>query len=666
LHKKEQNMSEISEGTLLWQPSPETIEQANLTRYMRWLADHHELRLTTYPDLWRWSVDNVGLFWQTIWEFCDVKASRQANEPLVSSDMPGASWFPGARLNYAENIFANMTDERPALLYEDEENAFVEIKWHDFYVQTAVMQQALKAMGVQKGDRVVAYLPNIPEAIIACMATISLGAIWSSASPDFGTKAVLDRFSQIEPKVLIAVDGYQYNGKLFDRRDVVQQLKTGLPTVTHTVVIPLLGHGLDNVSNVKNWHDLQSTAQPPHKLSFEQLPFDYPLWILYSSGTTGLPKPIVHGHGGNLLEHKKSLTLHNDIGPSDRFFWYTSTGWMMWNYLVGSLLTGSTAVLYNGSPTYPTLDRLWDLAERSGMTYFGLSPAYIAACVKADIHPKQQHDLSHLRGIGCTGAPLPVSAFQWIYTHVSDDLALESLSGGTDLCTAFVGGARIQPVYAGEIQGASLGAKVEAYNPTGQPIIGEVGELVITVPMPSMPINFWHDPGNERYHASYFEVYPGIWRHGDWIKFNERGGCVIYGRSDTTINRKGIRMGTSEIYACVEALDEVLDSLVVDLELLDRDSYMPLFVILRDGLTLDQPLKQTINHKLRTELSPRHVPDEIYHVSDIPYTLSGKKLEMPVRRILLGHPVEKAANLGAMRNPESVNFFIELAAKLNK
>ncbi|MCP5099106.1 MAG: AMP-binding protein, partial [Chloroflexi bacterium] len=374
-------------------------------------------------------------------------------------------------------------------------------------------------------------------------------------------------------------DGYQYSGKRFDRHDIVQQLRAGLPTVTNTIVVPLLGNNLaSNLPNAVNWPALQSAARAPIELTFEQLPFDHPLWILYSSGTTGLPKPIVHGHGGILLEHKKSITLHNDLGASDRFFWYTSTGWMMWNYLVGSMLTGSTAVLYNGSPAYPTLDRLWDLAERSGMTYFGLSPAYIAACMKAGMLPNQQHDLSKLRGIGSTGAPLPVSAFQWVYENVNDDLALESLSGGTDLCTAFVGGARIQPVYAGEIQGASLGAKVEAFNPSGGSTVGEVGELVISEPMPSMPIKFWNDPAGRRYRASYFEVYPGIWRHGDWIKFNERGGCVIYGRSDSTINRKGIRMGTSEIYACVEALDEVLDSLVVDLELLDRDSYMPLFV----------------------------------------------------------------------------------------
>lgn len=657
-------MKQISEGDLLWQPSEAILENANLTRYRRWLASQKGLSFANYADLWHWSVNDIGPFWQSIWEFCDVKASQPGSQPLAEVAMPGAVWFPDARLNYAENIFAHMTDERPALLYEDEENALVAISWQALTRQTAVIQQTLQSLGVQKGDRVVAYLPNIPQAIIACLATISLGAIWSSASPDFGSKAVLDRFRQIEPKVLITIDGYQYNGKPFDRRQTVQQLQTNLPTVQQTIVVSLLGLETADLSKVLLWDDIQASQPTTPELTFEQLPFDHPLWILYSSGTTGLPKAIVHGHGGNLLEHKKAVSLHNDIKATDRFFWYTSTGWMMWNYLIGAMLTGATAVLYNGSPAYPSLDRLWDLAERSGMTYFGLSPAYIAACAKAGLHPNQTHDLARLRGIGSTGAPLPVSAFEWIYENVHQDIALESLSGGTDLCTAFVGGVRTQPVFAGEIQGASLGAKVEAWNAAGEPIIDGVGELVISAPMPSMPIRFWNDPHNQRYRASYFEVYPEVWRHGDWIKFNERGGCVIYGRSDSTINRKGIRMGTSEIYACVEALDEVLDSLVVDLEFLDRDSFMPLFVVLANGRVLDTALKQTINQKLRDELSARHVPDEIFQVEDIPYTLSGKKLEIPVRRILLGQSVAKAANLGAMRNPEALDFFVELAGKL--
>ena len=656
-------MPEISEGTLLWSPSAETVEHANITQFIQWLAQEHNLSFATYNDLWQWSVDNIEQFWSCLWDFGQIVASAKGEVVLASNEMPGASWFPEAKLNYAENIFANMQEDQPALLYEDEENEFIEISWQQFYEKTAVFQGILKAMGVQKGDRVVAYLPNIPEAIIACLATVSLGAIWSSASPDFGTKAVLDRFSQIEPKVFIGIDGYRYNGKPFDRRETMAELQVGMPTLEHTIAISLLGTA---VANTQSWDDLLAQHAAHTILTFEQLPFDHPLWILYSSGTTGLPKPIVHGHGGNLLEHKKATMLHNDLKAEDRFFWYTSTGWMMWNYQVGALLNGCTVILYNGSPAYPSLDRLWDLAERSGMSYFGLSPAFVGACIKADLNPNQSHDLSKLRGIGSTGAPLPISAFQWIYESVNQDVALESLSGGTDLCTAFVGGSRVRPIYAGEIQGASLGAPVYAFDESGEPIVGEVGELVITKPMPSMPIKFWNDPENARYKASYFEVYPNIWRHGDWIKFNERGGCVIYGRSDSTINRKGIRMGTSEIYACVEALDEVLDSLIVDLEMLDRDSYMPLFVILREGLTLDETLKKKINAKLRTELSPRHVPNEIYQVDQLPYTLSGKKLEIPVRRILLGQDVAKAANLGAMRNPDSIDYFVKLAQELNQ
>ena len=655
-------MPEISEGTLLWSPSAETVENANITQFMKWLAKEHNLSFATYDDLWRWSVNEIEQFWSCLWDFGQIVASAKGDVVLASGEMPGSSWFPEAKLNYAENIFAKMPQDQPALLYEDEENAFVEISWQQFYEKTAVFQGVLKTMGVKKGDRVVAYLPNIPEAIIACLATVSLGAIWSSASPDFGTKAVLDRFSQIEPKLFIGIDGYRYNGKPFDRRETMSELQAGMPTLEHTIAISLLGTA---VSNTQSWDDLLAKHRDHTTLTFEQLPFDHPLWILYSSGTTGLPKPIVHGHGGNLLEHKKATMLHNDLKPADRFFWYTSTGWMMWNYQVGALLNGCSVILYNGSPAYPTLDRLWDLAERSGMSYFGLSPAFVGACIKADLHPNQAHDLSRLRGIGSTGAPLPISAFQWVYESVHQDVALESLSGGTDLCTAFVGGSRVQPIYAGEIQGASLGAPVFAFDESGEPIVGEVGELVITKPMPSMPIKFWNDPENARYKASYFEVYPNIWRHGDWIKFNERGGCVIYGRSDSTINRKGIRMGTSEIYACVEALDEVLDSLIVDLEMLNRDSFMPLFVILREGLTLDEALKKKINTKLRTELSPRHVPNEIYQVDQLPYTLSGKKLEIPVRRILLGQDVAKAANLGAMRNPDSIDYFVALAKDLN-
>ena len=444
----------------------------------------------------------------------------------------------------------------------------------------------------------------------------------------------------------------------------MQQLQAGLPTLQHTIAIHLLNDA--PLPNTVPWSELLADEGEPPELTFAQVPFDHPLWILYSSGTTGLPKPIVHGHGGNLLEHKKAAVFHNDLRPGDRFFWYTSTGWMMWNYLLGALLSGSTIILYNGSPAYPSLNKLWELAERCSMTYFGLSPAFVSACMNAGIQPKAKYDLTRLRGIGSTGAPLPLAAFEWLYSNVHDSFALESLSGGTDLCTGFVGGCRLKPVYAGEIQAAWLGAKVEAWDQTGEPVVGRVGELVIAAPTPSMPVKFWNDPDGRRYRSSYFEMFPNAWRHGDWIKFNERGGCVIYGRSDATVNRKGIRMGTSEIYASVEAIEGIVDSLVVDLELLGRDSFMPLFVVLAEGKRLDDALRETIKQQLRTTLSPRHVPDAIHQVQEIPYTLSGKKLEIPVRRILLGHPVAEAANLGAMRNPASIQYFVKLAEELEK
>jgi acetoacetyl-CoA synthetase len=448
----------------------------------------------------------------------------------------------------------------------------------------------------------------------------------------------------------------------------VAELQASLPTLEKTVLVTLVtdGSGLDNLRNTVLWDDLLDTTQAPATLEFEQVPFDHPLWVLYSSGTTGLPKPIVQGQGGIILEHLKALRFHLDLNPEDRFFWYTSTGWMMWNFVVGGLLNGNTIILYNGSPGYPSMDVLWELAEETGLVYFGTSAAYISGCIKAGIRPQEQYDLSRIKVVGSTGSPLSLAGFQWIYENVNRELALESFSGGTDLCTGFVGGCRLLPIYAGEIQGAALGAKVLAFDEAGESVIDEVGELVIAEPMPSMPLFFWNDPDNRRYLASYFEMYPGIWRHGDWIKFNRRGGCVIYGRSDSTINRQGIRMGTSEIYQTVEALPEVLDSLVIDLESLGRESYMPLFVVLRPGVALDETLQQKIKQQIRQDISPRHVPNEILIIEQVPYTLSGKKMEVPIRKILLGQPVDKAANPGAMRNPESLQFFVDLAEKLQE
>ncbi|MBE2197030.1 MAG: acetoacetate--CoA ligase [Anaerolinea sp.] len=660
------DVTPITEGSLLWAPTPAVKANANLTQYMNWLAQTRGLQFSDYPTLWRWSVTRIEDFWQSVWDYFDVRASQPPTAVLDERIMPGARWFSGAKLNYAENFFARQWADRPAIYYQAEDAPLQTLSWAEIERQTAVLAQTLRDLGVQPGDRVVAYMPHIPETVIALFAVASLGAVWSSCSPDFGSRSVLDRFQQIEPKALLAVDGYRYGGKAFDRRETVAELQDGLPTLAQTILFPLLAAERDRgrMTNTVVWDDLLTGTAVTPPLTFAQLPFDHPLWVLYSSGTTGKPKPIVQGHGGILLEHLKMAALHLDLKPDDRFFWYTSTGWMMWNFLVGGLLAGASIVIYNGSPGYPDMNALWRLAAQSGVTYFGTSAAFVSACMKAGICPHQDFDLRAIRAVGATGSPLTVDGFAWIYDNVNRELALESVSGGTDLCTAFVGGCRLLPIYAGEIQGACLGAKVEAFDLDGRAVIDEVGELVITAPMPSMPLYFWNDADHARYRDSYFDMYPGVWRHGDWVKVNERGGCVIYGRSDSTINRQGIRMGTSEIYQAVEALDDVLDSLIVDLELLGRESYMPLFVVLRAGVTLDDDLKQRIRQKIRADISPRHVPDDIFAIDQIPYTLSGKKMEVPVRRILLGQDVGKVANPGAMRNPGAIDYFVEMAGWL--
>lgn len=660
------DVTPITEGSLLWSPTPAVKANANLTQYMNWLAQTRGLQFSDYPTLWRWSVTHIEDFWQSVWDYFDVRASQPPTAVLDERIMPGARWFSGAKLNYAGNFFARQWADRPAIYYQAEDAPLQTLSWAEIERQTAVLAQTLRDLGVQPGDRVVAYMPHIPETVIALFAVASLGAVWSSCSPDFGSRSVLDRFQQIEPKALLAVDGYRYGGKAFDRRETVAELQDGLPTLAQTILFPLLAAERDRgrMTNTVVWDDLLAGTAVTPPLTFAQLPFDHPLWVLYSSGTTGKPKPIVQGHGGILLEHLKMAALHLDLKPDDRFFWYTSTGWMMWNFLVGGLLAGASIVIYNGSPGYPDMNALWRLAAQSGVTYFGTSAAFVSACMKAGICPHQDFDLRAIRAVGATGSPLTVDGFAWIYDNVNRELALESVSGGTDLCTAFVGGCRLLPIYAGEIQGACLGAKVEAFDLDGRAVIDEVGELVITAPMPSMPLYFWNDADHARYRDSYFDMYPGVWRHGDWVKANERGGCVIYGRSDSTINRQGIRMGTSEIYQAVEALDDVLDSLIVDLELLGRESYMPLFVVLRAGVTLDDDLKQRIRQKIRADISPRHVPDDIFAIDQIPYTLSGKKMEVPVRRILLGQDVGKVANPGAMRNPGAIDYFVEMAGWL--
>src|SRR6266849_3039426 len=628
-------------GVLLWKPSQELKRQANTTRYMQWLAQEKGLSFHSREELWQWSVNNLEDFWASIAEYFHVKFSRPYTAVLTERKMPGAVWFPGSRLNFAEHFFRNATSERPALVFRSERPELVEVSWAELRQKVSAVAKALHAMGVQRGDRVVAYMPNIPETLIAFLACASMGAIWSSCSPDFGTSSVIDRFKQIEPKVLFAVDGYQYGGKIFDRRSIIAELQHALPSLQKTVLLPYLQNQFEpgKLTNTIAW---QKLLAQPGELVFEQVPFNHPLWILYSSGTTGLPKAIVQGHGGILLEHLKNLSLEVNLKSGDRFFWFTTTGWMMWNFLVSGLLVEATILLYDGSPGYPDLNTLWLFAQDTNMTFFGTSAAYVSSCMKASIEPDGQFDLHKLQGIGSTGSPLPPEGFLWLYQHIKQDLWLASMSGGTDVCSAFVNGSILLPVYAGELQCRSLGAKIEAFDEQGHALIDEVGELVITEPLPSMPLFFWNDPAHQRYQESYFSLYPGIWRHGDWIKITPRGSAIIYGRSDSTINRAGIRIGTSEIYRIIESLPEVLDSLVVGVELPHGRYYMPLFVVLREGVELDDALKAKINGKLRTTISPYHVPDEILTIPEVPRTLNGKKLEVPIKKLLMGVPIEKS------------------------
>jgi acetoacetyl-CoA synthetase len=653
-------MSEAIEQAL-WTPSPERIRASRIHDYMQWLAREKNVHCDDYNALWQWSVDHMPEFWESIWQYFDIQSSAPYKEVLDAEKMPGANWFTGARLNLAEQVFRFHQSEpdRPAIISRSELRPLQELSWSELRRQIASVAQSLRDMGVQPGDRVVAYLPNLPETVIAFFACASIGAIWSSCSPDMGTPSVLDRFGQIAPKVLIAVDGYRYGGKDFDRRDVVTQLRQKLPSLEQTVLLSYLRPGAP-LEGTTSWESLLHKDAPMH---FEQLPFDHPLWVVYSSGTTGMPKPIVHGHGGSLIEGVKGHALQLDIGADDRFLWYSTTGWIMWNSQVTGLLVGATICLYDGNPGYPDLGTLWKFAEEARLTVFGAGAAYYANCMKAGIVPCDIADVSTIRTIGSTGSPLPAEAFSWIYEQLGEHILLASISGGTDIAACFVGAAPIVPLYAGEMQCRGLGIAVYAMDEQGREVVDTVGELVVTKPMPSMPLYFWNDPQGRRYHDSYFDTYPGWWRHGDWLRITPRGGAVIYGRSDTTINRHGIRMGTSEIYRVVENMPEVLDSLVVDLEYLGRESYMPLFVVLRPGMTLDEALARRINDNIRSALSARHVPNEIFSVAEIPRTLTGKKMELPVKKLLLGMAVAEVANPDAMANPRSLDYFVAFAER---
>jgi acetoacetyl-CoA synthetase len=653
----------LKEGDLLWTPSPAQAAASRLADYQRWLADTHGLRFDDYQALWQWSVDALDAFWDSIWDFFEVHAEGGRTPVLGARAMPGAQWYPNARLNYAEHVFRNATSERPAIVARDEAGTR-ELSWEALQAQVGALAARLRAQGVRSGDRVASYLPNHPETVVAFLACASIGAIWSSCAPDMGPSVVLDRLRQIQPRLLLASDSYRYNGKVHDRAGVVTEILRELPCIEAVVHLP----GPLAAQRAVDWRDRLSwddALREPAPLAFERVPFGHPLWIVYSSGTTGLPKAMVHGHGGIVLTHLKTMALQHDVRPGDRMMFLGSTGWIVWNLQVGALLVGASVVLYDGNPAWPDPLAVWRFLGEQGVTLFGCGAAFLVNCMKEGLRPRDVAGFDRLRAINSTGSPLPIEAYRWVYDAVKTDLWLASISGGTDIASGFVACAPTLPVNAGEIQCRELGVAAHAFDEAGQPVVGEVGELVVTQPMPSMPLFFWNDPQGERYRESYFDTFPGVWRHGDWIRFTGRGTAVIYGRSDSTINRFGIRMGTAEIYRVVEELPEVRDSLVVDLEYLGRPSFLALFVVLQPGHVLDEALKQKIFAQIRTKASARHVPNEAYAIAEVPRTLTGKKMEVPVRKLLLGAAADKVASPDAMANPASLDFFVRLARELN-
>ncbi|HEV2389804.1 MAG TPA: acetoacetate--CoA ligase [Nitrososphaerales archaeon] len=644
------------EGKTLWTPTKEEVEDANITKYTRWLEERMGKPFSSYSDLWRWSTQEIEEFWESIWEYFEVWSSTPYHAVLPERKMPGAKWFEGAHVNYAEHVFRNRYDDDVALIVAAEGDEDSTVSWSELKAETAALAAFLREEGVKPGDRVAGYLPNCPEAVVGFLAAASIGAVWSCCSPEFGSRSVVDRFKQVAPKVFIGVEGYSYGGKWFDRQGVVEEVRASIPSIDTTIVTDTKEK--ERVAGAEDWLELGKRSEP---LEFAKVPFGHPLWVLYTSGTTGLPKPIVHGHGGILLEHMKALSLHNDVRRGDTVLWYTSTGWMMWNYLVSALMLGSRVVLYDGDPLHPGPGALWDLARRTGTTFFGASAAYFDAVAKSGFDPRGH--LSGLRGFGSTGSPLSAASFEWLYSNTKDDLWVASISGGTDVCTAFVGGNPTLPVVSGKIQCRFLGAAVEAYDESGNPVVGRMGELMITQPMPSMPIYLWGDEDGSVYGETYFSMFPGVWRHGDWVRIDEDGSCVIYGRSDATIKRRGVRAGTSEIYGVVESMPEVADSLVVDLEYPGGKSFMPLFVVLKGGRVLDDGLREMIRRKVGADLSPRFVPDEVIQIEEVPRTLSGKKVEVPVKRILLGADPAEVVSPSALRNPEAMRSFVGYRAE---
>jgi acetoacetyl-CoA synthetase len=638
----------MSEPAPVWTPPPALVEEAEMTAWLR------ELGLPDYHALWEWSVADVARFWRRVWDRYEVQADGEASVVLADASMPGARWFPDVALSFPEHVFRGKSPDAPALHFASELAPLETWTWGRLREETARIRAGLRRMGVVRGDRVAGYMPNAPQTLAAFLAVSSLGATWSCCSPDFGVRTVVERFAQIEPKVLLAVDGYRYGGKDFDRSSVVADLQAALPGLERTVTLPYLGSDGD-------WGEAFAATDEP--LEFERVPFDHPLWVVYSSGTTGLPKAIVHGHGGILLEHLKNFRLHHDVKPGDRLLWFTTTGWIMWNYLASGLLADVSIVLYDGNPGHPELGVLWDLAAQARATLFGCGAAFIHSCIKAGIRPAEGRDLSALRAIGSTGSPLAPEAFDWIYSELGDDIWLASVSGGTDIAGAFIGGAPIVPVYRGELPARYLGVDVQAWDEDGNAVIDDVGELVVTQPMPSMPVRFWNDPGHERYTEAYFSTYPGVWRHGDWVRVTPRGSAVIYGRSDSTINRGGIRIGTAEIYSAVLNVDEIADALAVDVPSEDGtgDGFLYLFVVLAERARLTDEVRASLTARIRRDCSPRHVPDEVVVVPDIPRTLTGKLVEVPVKKLLMGRDAAGAASRDTLANPAAFDWFVEFA-----
>jgi acetoacetyl-CoA synthetase len=642
-----------------WTPDADAIEHANITRFLAWLAETGRGDLQDYPQLWSESVRDIAWFWDALWHFFDVQAATPPDAVLGSRNMPGAQWFPGAKLNYVTEVFRHASDERPAMVVAGEDGSD-EWSWARLQRETAAFAGYLRGLGVRPGDRVVGYLPNIGEAVVAFLGAASVSATWAVCNQDLAVSGVVARLGQLEPTVLVASDGSVYGGKRRDRRTELAEIRDQLPTLRATVLVPRLGSTVDSDSDgeVTTWSQVLDTQAD---LEITAVPFDHPLWVLFSSGTTGTPKGIVHGHGGVLLEHLKYLSLHLDLGSADRFLWQASTSWMMWNLQVSGLLVGSTIVLYDGSPTYPHTDRMWQLVSEHDVTVFGAGAGYLLACAKEDLNPGKEYPLEALRAVGSTGSPLPASGFRWVQDGVGRQIPVMSISGGTDLVTAFIGGCPVMPIVAGELNCLGLGAAIEAWSDAGVPVIGEAGELVLTEPMPSMPVFFWNDPDGSRYRAAYFDKYPGVWCHGDWLTITDRGSVVVQGRSDATLNRGGVRMGSAEIYHAVEGMPEVRDCLVVGVERDDGGYWMPLFVHLADDAELDDDLRSRITAAIRAGASPRHVPDAILAVPGIPRTMTGKLLEIPIKRILLGAPPGDVVSPSAVDRPELLNVFAEYA-----